>query len=371
MPFAVFARAALVATLLAGTPPRRPHAGQVLHDQCLLNAADPKNPWALAHGLCALGATYLAADGRKATDVIVHDFLLRNQLPDGGPGPGSPYGFVRFASDGTPVEPHPNLLAKTFVLAGLPLTTKFETSWKKKITLEDLVDSVRLGFRHVPQSEDYWRDVAWTLDLLSATSRPGAQVTAQDGASVALDAVMDDALTYLEKANLELAAGLKKGLPQVDKRKQGIYAHPCGGLHLVQAVLSWARFPEVRKRWGHRVEDQLAVLIYRLDSERRQYEAALQQAPQYRLQLLVQQLKFYGHVLETLARTRAELGWKPDEPQAMAVMRGKALLDATVRDLEAVHAFEQLGALKTSQPQVYLDLIGDACHGAHGMDGWP
>jgi hypothetical protein len=27
--------------------------------------------------------------------------------------------------------------------------------------------------------------------------------------------------------------------------------------------------------------------------------------------------------------------------------------------------------LKQSQPQLYLDLIGDACHAAHGLGYWP
>ena len=363
----------LLALTLSATPmpPARPHAAEVLRDQCLLWAAEPRNPWALAHGMCALGPNFLAADGRRAADLMVHDFLVKNPAADAGSAQGSPFGFVRYAPDGTPVEPHANLITKTLVLSGLPLSTRFATGWKQQLSLQQLVDGMKQGFRHVPQSEAYWRDVAWTLDALSATSRPGALVTAADGKPVALDVVMDDALAYLEHANADLEDGLKRGLPQVDKRKQGIYGHPCGGLHLVQAVLSWARFPAVRKRWGDRPARQLAILFYRLESERRQYEAALQSAPQFQLQILVQQLKFYGHFLETTARARADLGWVPDEQQGNGVRKAKALLDATVRALEATHAWDQMKSLETTQRQVYLDLIGDACHGAHGMEGWP
>jgi hypothetical protein len=366
----VFAGSALLAVLLAGTPPPRPHASIVTHDQCLVNAADPKNPWALAHGITALGPLYLAADGRKASDVILHDFLQRSGPMDGGAGKTS-YSFVRYAKDGTPVEPHTNLVAKTLVLSGLPMSTRFETSFGKPITLQELADSAKASYRHAPKNDAAWPDAAWTIDLIAATSKPGAKLTLSDGSTLSVDTVMDDALEALERADQELADGLAKHLPQVDKRKQGIYAHPCGGLHFVQAVLSWARFPEVRKRWGPRVEAQIDVLLYRLDSERRQYESALQQAPQYRLQLLVQMLKFYGHFLETTARLKKELGWKPNETQQQAVMRAKALLDAAVRDLDSDKVWERLPTLKTEQPQVYLDLIGDSCHAAHGMDGWP
>ncbi len=366
----VFAASALIATVLAGAPPAKPHASIVTHDQCLLTAAEPSNPWALAHGITAFGPLYLAADGRKASDVMVHDFLERSLSPDGGAGRPS-YAFARYAKDGTPVEPHPNTIAKTLALAGLPMSTRFETRFGKPVTLGELVDSAKASYRHTPKDEASWRDGAWTIDLIAATSKPGATLTLSDGSSLSVDRVMDDALDALERADAELAEGLKKGLPQVDKRKQGIYGHPCGGLHFVQAVFSWARFPEVRKRWGKRLDAQVDVLFYRLDSERRQYEAVLQQAPQYRLQILIQMLKFYGHFLETTARMKKDLAWKPTEVQAQAVMRAKALLDAAVRDLDADKAWERMPTLKTQQPQLYLDLIGDSCHAAHGMDGWP
>jgi hypothetical protein len=363
---------ALVLALAAAPikPPERGEMQNVVRDQCLLQAADPRNPWALAHGITALGATYLASDGRKASEVIVHDFLARNQLADGGAGPGSPFGFVRYAPDGTPVEPHYNLITKTFVRAGLPLTTKFAARWGP-VTLADLVASVKKGFLHVPASEPYWEDVGWTLDLISATSKPGDSFVGADGKPVKVDPLFDDALAYLERADQELDEGLKKGLPEVPKRKQGIYAHSCGGLHLVQAVISWARFDEVKKRWGARYERQLQIVFYRLDSERRQYEAALQQAPQYKLQILVQMLKFYGHFLETVGRAKAEAGFKPTEAQVVSINTARALLDNAIRQLVALKAFNSMESLRSSQPQVALDLIGDSCHASHGWDYWP
>src|SRR5581483_10694231 len=101
--------------VVAAPAAERPWASQTLHDQCLMSAADPKNPWALAHGITALGPNYVAADGRKASDVMVHDFLLRNVLPDGGPGAGARFGFLKYAADGTPIEPHTNLITKTLL----------------------------------------------------------------------------------------------------------------------------------------------------------------------------------------------------------------------------------------------------------------
>ena len=360
---------AIVSSLVVSQAPVKARAHQQLKDHCLVWAADAKNPWALAHGMTAFGGTFLAADGRKATDAITKDFLGRNLLPDGGVGIGNAYGFQRYAADRTPIEPHSNLITKTFVMAKLPMTTTFPTAWGQ-VTLQQLVDSVKKGFRHVPSSEDYWKDVGWTLEVLSQTTKPGGTI-ATDLGPVSIDTVMDDALAALERNTADLLDGMKKGLPEVPKRKQGLYAHPCGGLHLVQAVFGWSRFPEVKKRWAGRLDAQIAVLFYRLESEKRQYDAALQQAPQFKLQILTQQVKFYGHFLETVARLKNETGWKPTKEQEVAVAKSRALLDATVKGLDELKAFSTMEAIKQSTPQVYLDLIGDSCHAANGWNQWP
>lgn len=352
-----------------------PPAQSALQTHCLIWAADPKNPWALAHGVKALGANFLAADGRKATEVIIGDFLQRNLLPDGGAGAGAPFGFTRYAADGTPIEPHTNLNVKALLVEGrLPLATRFKTSWGS-VTLRQLVDSVKLGFRHAPSVPEYWRDVGWTLEIFAATEKPGATWKTSDGATISLDGVFDDALAELEKETEDLGRGLDQHLPQVDKRKQGVYAHSCGGLHFVQGVLAWAKHPAVRKRWGARIDRQIAIHFYRLESERRQYDAAWQQAqasmPQFKLPVLVQQVKFYGHFLETAARFKSDLGWKPTAAQQQDIAKAKALLDAAVRNLEAEGAFAQMQQLAKTHKQVYLDLIGDSCHAAHGLEAWP
>jgi hypothetical protein len=365
MPLGLFLTVALAAA------PAKPWAQQVLEEQCLMHAADPKNPWALAHGITGLGKKFAAADGRLASQVMVNDFLLKASAPDGGAPPGGPYGFLKFGPDGTPIEPHTNLLTKTLVLAGLPPSTTFKTK-VGTVTLQQLVDSAKAGFRHVPQSEDYWRDVGWTLDLIGAGLKPGkgARFKVSDGTEIDFDQVMDDALAWHERASAPLKEGLEKGLPSVPKNKQGLYSHNCGGLHLTQAIIAWARHPEVQKRWGARFDSLVAVLFYRLESERAQYDAALQQMPQYRLQVLTQMVKFYGHFLETTARLK-DTGWKPSEAQGNAVRKAKALLDAATRWLEEDKAFSRMDQLKQTNRQVWLDLIGDSCHAAHGLQGWP
>lgn len=361
--------------IVASPSPAPPRALATLRDRCLLSAADPKNPWALAHGITALGKDFAAKDGRLARALIVHDFVQRLVKPavDGGPTPPTIYGFAPYAPDGTPIEPHPNLLTKTFVLSGLPLSTVFPTE-QGPVTLADLVNSVKLGFHHAPDQEAYWHDVGWTLDLLSHVLPPNATFTNALGETVKLEQVMDDALSYLELATGDLQMAMAQGMPVVLKRKQGLYGHSCGGLHLVQAVLTHARHPQVRKKWGKRLDTQIAVLFYRLDSERKQYDKALQQAqasaPQLEVAVLTQMLKFYGHFLETTMRLKKESGWSPQGPQVQAIARAKAFLDHTTQQLEAAKVYESLDVLMGTQRQLALDLIGDACHAANGLEGW-
>lgn len=344
----------------AGAPPA-PSTSDVLHAQCRTYAADVKNPWALAHGMTQEGRAFKARDGRAAADVIVSDFLRRDAAP-GGKG----LYFDAFAPDGTPVEPHTALQVKTLVNAGYPLTQSFKASWGP-VTLGALVEDLQGDFRPEWATQP---DGAWALDTLTRVLAPGATFQNRAGQTVRVDAVMDAALATLEKDQAELAAGMKAGLPEVPKRKQGIYTHPCGGFHFFQAVASWARHPAVRKAWGGRLDAQLAVLFYRVDSESRQYEAALAAAPQYKLQLLTQMLKFHGHFLETVGRYRQENGWRPSPAQQATVDKARAKLDAAVRQLQELGAFKSMDTLAKQQHQVYLDLIGDACHAAHGMDFW-
>jgi hypothetical protein len=352
----------LLLGLASAAPPASPSTAEQLRALCRTQGAEPRNAWALAHGIVLEGRGFRARDGRLAVDVIVSDFLRREEAP-GGRG----LYFEPFTADGTPVEPHPALQVKTLVLAGVPLSRRFQAAWGP-VTLGALVEDLERDFRPELATSP---EGAWALDALGHVLAPGASFRNGAGETVRIDAVMNEALATLEAAHAELAAGMKAGLPQVPKQKQGIYLHPCGGLHFFQAVASWARHPAVRKAWGERLDTQVEVLLYRLGSEARQYEAALARAPAaYRLPLLSQSLKFYGHFLETLGRYRRENGWSPTPRQRQAVTRAHQLLEATVRRLGEAGALQNLEPLSRQQPQLYLDLVGDACHAAHGLAEW-
>ena len=89
----------------------RQAAVQILSAVVNREAGNPKNAWALAHGMLAMGPEFKATDGRRALDVLGSDFLERDAF-----GP-------RFAlkRDGRPVEPHQDLILKTLLELGFGL----------------------------------------------------------------------------------------------------------------------------------------------------------------------------------------------------------------------------------------------------------
>lgn len=363
----------LLAAVLAATPalaakkqaPKN-EMHQLLEKQCRTHASDPKNPWALAHGITGLGVSLKAKDGRPADRVMIGDFLQKGTDPRLGD-----WGFPSALPDGTPADAHPNLLVKTLVQAGVKPSTTYAGAGAK-VSLAQLIESAKRSFHHVPTNDHYWEQAGWTLDLLASTLPPGEKAifTNGTGATIDFNQVMDDALAYMERATAELGKGMDAGNPTVAKNRQGIYTHPCGGLHLFQALGSWARNPHVRTHWGKRWTRQIDILFYRLRSERPQYEAALQSLPDHRIAILTQMVKFYGHFLETTGRLKAEAGFEPTPEQMRDIYTARGQLALAVRQLDGLGAFERMDHLRETQRQVWLDLIGDSCHAVNGWNHW-
>lgn len=331
-------------------------AREVLARHCARQAADPHDPWALAHGVLAFGAGFRAADGRHAVDAIVAEHLRRDE--DGR------LRFAPHAPDGTPVEPHPDLQLRTLARAGVPLGRTFRTR-EGPVALGALVEDAKRAFRPPPPGGETWGEAAWTLGALAEVLEPGARFRNDAGEEVDFDRVMDGALEALEAASAELGRGMDEGRPRVKKDKRGVWAQPCGGLHLAQALVTWARHPAVRVRWGRRFLRQVDILLYRVRSESSQYEEALRELPRHRLLVLAQMLKFHGHLLETV-RMLERTGWRPTGHQRATIALARAQLAAAAQGLMELHALEPAGP-PGAGPQTRLDLAGDACHAVAGL----
>ncbi len=329
-----------------------------LTEQLATPAGDPENPWALAHGLLAFGKDFQTRDGRSAV-------LVAASYAEPMSGPKPRYGFPR-ARGGKPVEPHSYLLVKTFLELGLPPSFSFTAADGAKIDVRRLLTDMRANVSE-PTSDATWHDAAWWLSALELQPVPNEPdlVRLREAALARLEA--DDAVLEPD-APEPFAPSAPMGAAK--RNKSHIYGHPCGGLHFVQAVLrgaSTSRDPPTRAR----VHRQLTLLLRRYEAERALYAQTLRDHPEALLLVSGQQLKFFGHLLETLALAD-ELGVLRDNAalaEAVSAARRQAAGDllATLAQLEQERAYQRLPELAAQRPQLALDLIGDGCHALHGL----
>ncbi|HWB81989.1 MAG TPA: hypothetical protein VG755_43805 [Nannocystaceae bacterium] len=281
--------------------------------------ADPDETWMLAHAVAALGPAVELASGGTAVDA-----MLAIAGADGRVEGVSKSGLAR--------DPHPDHTLATLLAAG--------------VSAQRLHAAMVASF--TPPAA--WGERAWTMRAIAEGRALGLPAPA--GADPrAFAAALVDASSFLEAAR---AAGAP-----VRKRKQGIWAEPCGGLHWIEAVAAWTRVePELRPQL-ERVRD---VLQYRVGVEADLY-AQLRAAapPELAVPLDAQELKFFGHVLDAARELeRADAALDP------AVLdEARARLCAAVRRLAGTLA--RLAELRASDPQLYRDLVGDAAHALAGL----
>ena len=322
-----------------------------LEGYVIRDASDSENPWALAHGILAFGPNLKATNGRLAIDVMVEDYAKLETK-----GSKKSVNFPARTQKDHPVEPHNNLIASSLLQAGVVQTKTFKLKSGETISMKDLVERVSEE-AVIPETPKQWHDFAWTY---SALLHAGAKPKGETSKNLALNA-----LNYIETQQAFLTELMRKGQPdKVVKKKQFIYAHTCGGLHMIQASLfgaSLVKDPKVIER----AQTQLETILFRWKAERSIYRNMKRQYPMYSLLLQAQELKFYGHLLETLSLSQ-RIGIYPINDNSRAIVKGIIQdLVSTIDDL-AVNYLD-LESVKNVKKQVYYDLIGDGCHAIRGL----
>jgi hypothetical protein len=321
-------------------------------------ATDTTNPWAMAHGLVAFGKELKTPDGRLAIDVIVGDYAEKRRV-----GKREVWGFARESAAKTPIEPHRDLMVKSLLEAGVPLDRTFNLKSGAKLTLLRLVEDAEYAF-HLPEDEAGYRDFAWSVSAFMIANATKGSIQTSSG-TLELSRIATITVGELEREQAFLDALMKSGHPErVEKKKQGIYAHTCGGLHFVQAAaLSAAMTKDAAL--AERVRRQLDIVLFRWEAERSIYRRALLQNPEYGLILHVQELKFYGHVLETLGLAQEWGVIRADERMKQEFRAIAGDLVEAVQALEGAYARQK--EIRATADQTYYDLIGDGCHAIRGL----
>jgi hypothetical protein len=337
------------------------HAREVLVGVVRANDLDPGNPWAVVHGMLALGADVPLTDGRPAWSALFEDYAER---PPGG-GLAFPHQKGK-----TRVEPHTDLVLKALAEGGIPFDRPVTVAGRPA-TLDDLFrrSLQRTWVAGNNSSAGSWNDLPWTLQGVAACVPGDLAWDADGGHAMTIDGFTHAVVAKLHDETEFLRDAMASGTP-VQKQKQGIFAYTCGGTHLIMG----AAFAVAR---GHgepgdlaSIQAEVAPLLWRLDLELAAVDGLLPEHPEYTDMLLDQRLKFLGHLLETAHKMAAMGLFTPDEAQQATLARARTELVKTVAALEAAGllAPEGLAAVKEKREQTWLDLIGDAAHAVRGID---
>ena len=350
-----------------GPPIREPQRAEVedtidaLATYIRAGATDPTNAWAMAHGLIGFSRSLTTRDGRKVIDVLVTDYVAEKRVAG-----RVVYRFPARSPRGVPVEPHPDLIVKTLLEVGVPLERSFALRGRKRrVTLKRLADDAAWTFTR-PRTDRDWQKYAWSLELF--LYHPGIHGSIHTPAGVLRVADLTrDGLSRLEEEQAFLHPLHAAGRPdQLEKRRQGIYAHSCGGLHFLAAGVRGAVSlgdPAALERARRQVD----LLFFRWDAERRLYRDMIRRQPRYRWPLLVQELKFHGHTLETLSSLadRPGITAQNDDTLRRTARRVAGDLIDAVAELRPLYRDQD--KVRPSTPQLYYDLIGDGAHALRGL----
>ena len=154
------------------------------------HATLPDDPWAVAHGLRAMGRDFTIKGERRAVDYLLESVLTTHSA--------NGQTVLGFPID---VEVHANAFLKTMLEAGVPLDHAFTRKGRRR-TLGDVVEGARALLRptlvaSLPNA------LPWSLIALTRTTSPRRrQWTNAWGEPVDLDALVESALRLLEEASL-------------------------------------------------------------------------------------------------------------------------------------------------------------------------
>lgn len=333
-------------------------------------AADPTNPWAIGHGMLALGPDFVLSNGRPAIDHVFETYAERFTV-DG-------HGFVRFPTTkgSTRVEPHTGLMLKALTEIGVS-PDRAVTVAGTPATVADLYRGVLVHASVDPRtgrsSFSSPNDMPWALQALATWApvsgeKPDLRWQAEDGTQMSLLDLSMLTTSVLVAESQPLFDSMKAGAA-LEKRGQGVFKFTCGGAHMLQgAAYANARgFTSDLSRKG--IQGQVPLMFWRLTNELQVYDDLMKRIDkeEHLVLLLVQRLKFTGHFLETMHKMAIEGYYTPDEQQLRYLQGAADQVVLTVKALESRGVFTNLDAIRARDEQLYLDVIGDSAHALRGL----
>lgn len=324
------------------------------------------DPWAMAHGLLAIGPEAKISSGEKAVDKLF-DFASIKMIEN----KSFPYFPAKMNVKGKPimVEPHLHLMAKVLSEIGIAPERRILVD-QTEFTIADFYKGVVLSSYLNPytNTSSYAGsdDIAWSVQAINAILNPGEQWKAENGQVMSVDALSMFLIAVLNKETQSLKRSMEAGA-NFKKDGQGIFQYTCGGAHVLQGAAY-----SVARGFGNdeaeeEIQTQIKLMFYRFPRELKIYDQLMKRNPEHKVKLLVQRLKFVGHFLETAQKMAMLNLYEPTEKQ-IRTMHGaldQLLLITTALKNEGI--YQSLYYLKVNDPQLYRDVIGDTCHAVYAM----
>ena len=334
---------------------------------------DPTTPWAIGHGLVALGPELILTNGRPAVDYLFETWAERFEV-DG-------HTFLRFPrkKGDTRVEPHAALMLKALTESGVSPDRKVPVDGLEH-TVADLYRGVLLSAAVDPKSGRSTftspNDMPWALQAL-ATWAPLDETqqyskdlrwVASNGTVMSLRDFSVLTTSVLIAESQPLFDAMQAGAA-LEKRGQGIFGFTCGGAHLLQGAAYTVGRGITTDLATKGIQGQVALMFWRLPAELKIYDDLMRriEKEEHLVLLLVQRLKFTGHFLETMHKM-AILGIYQPTPEQEQVLAGVA--DQVVLTVQALHSkgvYSALDSLRKTDEQLYLDVVGDSAHALRGL----
>jgi hypothetical protein len=312
-------------------------------------AVGPQDPWALVHAIRGLGRG-CRLQGESAAQYVLRTCVRVQEV-----------NARRYLYIPTSLEVHSNMFLKTFLEAGVPASERFACEGRV-CQLQDLSDGAKALFRFDPSSFDR-NNLAWSLIAF-------AELQVQDwenayGEQIQLQEVVRFGLQVIDEATQGLKPYATAGLPL--PKKLPIHSFTCGGTHLCYSLLVAARHGLLQAAGGDILQEQLQLLIYRLQADPALIDRYYREIPSVSGVDLFRagaKLKVLGHALECLGYAQMHGLLQPSPRQKNQIEQAAQ----EVRDLLAYLLTLDLEAIQRRHAQLVQQLIGDTCHAYRGLN---
>jgi len=312
----------------------------------------PDDPWAVCHGVRAIGREFTIRSGQRAVD-----WLLETQLASVSVNGKSCLAFP------VSVEVHPNMFLKTLLEAGVPLDHGF-THHGQQRTLQEVVEGAHLLFRPREVMTEA-NMLPWSIIALTRTTPPPrGRWTNVWGEPADLDAVVEGALRLMEEASRLVAQAMRADRPE--SAKAPVHGFTCGGTHMLYSLLTAVQAGYTGRDRVERVRQLVDLMVWRLHADLNLiegfYKSRATEPGAYWYETDAK-LKILGHGAECLAfavqRGLVKLG-AAQQAQHRAAL---ATLGRMIGEMER----RELAEARQVNPELFRQLVGDACHARHGL----